>query len=292
MARAAHAGGGSVQARFMRVRAEEVAMRRAFMAVAAMLLVASPSIANAQACISDAGAIVDALYRQILEREPDAASRQFAQELANRRTTVRQIALGLAKSPEHRALLWEPVVEATFRQIRGAAPERQHVQTVARNIADGRQTLDDVAVAFAAEETQAQNPDTAVIAMYRRLLGRDPSEADVTHFRQRFVSEGPAAVAQAIVASPEYRQRTGRNAVPSQGVSPYEGSIRALYRRLLGRDADPEGLAQWTRIAAESGFDAVVDRLVASPEYRQASGDQGVPGGTMRYCAPVGTSGR
>jgi hypothetical protein len=266
-------------------------MWRASLAVGAMLIL--PAVASAQPCTNDAGQIVDSLYRQILERDPDPSSRQYVQQLASRQATVRQLAAAIAKSPEHRARLWEPVVEATFRQIRNAAPERQHVQTVARSIADGRQTLDDVAIAFAAEEAQGQSPDTVVISMYRRLLGRDPSEAEVAHFVERLQREDPQAVARTMVSSPEYRQRFGRNAVPSQGASPYEGSIRALYRRLLGRDADPEGLVQFTAMAAESGFDAVIDRIVGSQEYEAAVGEQGVPGASLRYCgAPVGTTGR
>ena len=215
------------------------------------------------------------------------------QQLASGRATVRQVVADLANSPEHRARLWEPVVESTFRQVRDAAPEREHVLSVARNLADGRQTLDDVAVAFAAEEVQSQTPETAVMAMYRRLLGRDPSEADVAHFTERLQREGPQAVATTLVTSPEYRQRFGRNAVPSQGTSPYEGAVRTLYRHLLGRAADPQGLAQFTLVASESGFDAVIDQMLASREYREKYGEQGVPGGTLRYCgAPVGTTGR
>jgi hypothetical protein len=254
------------------------------------ILAAAPAVA--QTCTNNAGEVVDTLYRQILGRQPDFSSSGHVQQLTSGRLTVRQLAAELARSPEHLAALWEPVVEATFRQIRNAAPQREHVQSVARSIADGRQTLDDVAIAFAAEEAQSQSGDAAIIAMYRRLLGRDPSPQDVAHFRERMQREGPQAVASTIVTSPEYRQKYGPNAVPATGASPYEGSIHVLYRHLLGRDADAQGLAQFTRVAIESGFAAVVDQIVASPEYRQKYGEYGVPGTSTRFCAPVGTSGR
>jgi hypothetical protein len=263
--------------------------RACLIAALAVVMCAAPAAAQ---CTNNAGEIVDALYRQILERQPDFNSSGHVQQLTSGRLTVRQLAAELAKSPEHRARLWEPVVAATFRQVRNGAPDPEHVRTVARNIAEGRQTLDDVAIAFAAEEAQSQSGDAAVIALYRRLLGRDPEPQDVTHFRERMQREGPQAVAQTIVTSPEYRERNGRNAVPAQGASPYEPSINALYRHLLAREADPQGLTQFTRTAAESGFDAVVDQIVASPEYRQRYGEYGVPGTEVRYCAPVGTSGR
>jgi hypothetical protein len=261
--------------------------------VLAIVIVAPAVPAAAQSCTNNAAEIVDGLYRQILEREPDSASSPLVQQITSRRVTVRQAAAGLAKSPEHQARLWEPVVEATFRQIRNAAPEREQVQTIARNLAERRQTLDDVAIAFATEEAQSQNPDTAVIAMYRRLLGRDPTDADVAHFSDRLQREGPQAVATTLVTSAEYRQRFGRNAVPAQGASPYEQSVHTLYRHLLGRDADPQGLAQFTRVVSEAGFDAAVDQVMASPEYREKYGDQGVPATTLRYCGtPVGTTGK
>jgi hypothetical protein len=261
--------------------------------VLALVIVAPAVPAAAQSCTNNAGEIVNGLYRQILEREPDSSGNPLVQQIATRRLTVRQASAGLAKSPEHQARLWEPVVETTFRQIRNAAPEREQVQTLARSLAERRQTLDDVAIAFATEEAQSQNPDTAVIAMYKRLLGRDPTEADVAHFRERMQREGAQAVATTLVTSPEYRQRFGRNAVPAQGTSPYEQSVHTLYRHLLGRDADPQGLAQFTRVVSEAGFDAAVDQVMASPEYREKYGDDGVPGTTLRYCGtPVGTSGR
>ncbi|HEY6362256.1 MAG TPA: phycobilisome rod-core linker polypeptide [Vicinamibacterales bacterium] len=266
-------------------------MWRASVVLATILLV--PAVpARAQSCTSNAGEIVDRVYRQILEREPDRASSEFVQQLASGHATVRQLVAELAASPEHRARLWEPVVESTFRQVRNAAPQREQVQSVARNLAEGRQTLDDAAIAFAAEEVQSQAPETAVVAMYRRLLGRDPSEGDVAHFTQRLQREGPQAVATTIVTSSEYRERFGRT-VPAQGTSPYEAPVRMLYRHLLGRDADPQGLAQFTRVARESGFEAAIDQIMASPEYREKYGEQGVPGGTQRYCGrPLGTTGR
>jgi hypothetical protein len=268
-------------------------MWRAYVVLAAMI-VAPPALpAAAQSCTNNAADIVHGLYRHILERDPDSSSGQLVQQIAGRRLTVRQAATGMAKSPEHEARLWEPVVEATFRQIRNAAPEREQVQVVARSLAERRQTLDDVTVAFAIEEVQSQNADTAVAAMYRRLLGRDPSDADVAHYTERLHREGPEAVARTLVTSPEYRGRFGRNAVPAQGTSPYEQSVHTLYRHLLGRAADPQGVAQFTRVASEAGFEAAVDQIAGSAEYREKYGDDGVPGTALRYCAaPVGTTGR
>ena len=98
----------------------------------ATILVMSAAPATGQPCTNNAGDIVDRLYRQILEREPDASSARHVQQLQSGRLTVRQLAAELAKSTEHRAMLWAPVVEATFRQLRNAAPQREHTRTLSR----------------------------------------------------------------------------------------------------------------------------------------------------------------
>ena len=267
-------------------------MWRAYVAVATILVV--PAVpASAQACIDNAGEIVDGLYRQILEREPDTTSSGICSSWP---AAASRCARPPPSSRSRPSIVPDCGSRSSNRHSARSGTRRPSASTCrpspAASPTDG-QTLDDVAIAFAAEEVQSQNPETAVIAMYRRLLGRDPSDADVAHFRERLQREGPQAVATTLVTSPEYRERFGRNAVPSQGTSPYAQAVRTLYRHLLGRDADPEGLAQFTRLASESGFDRTIDQIMASAEYREKYGEQGVPGSSMRYCgAPVGTTGR
>jgi Ca2+-binding EF-hand superfamily protein len=58
-----------------------------------------------------------------------------------------------------------------------------------------------------------------------------------------------------------------------------------LYRHLLGRQPDSAGARAFAELAATRGVAAVVDEILASPEYQQAFGDNGVPGsGGLRYC--------
>jgi hypothetical protein len=67
----------------------------------------------------------------------------------------------------------------------------------------------------------------------------------------------------------------------------YEESVANMYRHILGRQPDPEGLRDYVRLARQSGPEAVVDRLVASREYSQRFGAWGVPGsGGLRFCPP------
>jgi hypothetical protein len=60
-----------------------------------------------------------------------------------------------------------------------------------------------------------------------------------------------------------------------------------LYRHLLGRGPDELGLETHARRAADEGFEAVVDFIVNSEEYRHRFGEHRVPGrgdGGPEYC--------
>lgn len=62
--------------------------------------------------------------------------------------------------------------------------------------------------------------------------------------------------------------------------------VDEIYRHLLGRQPDPAGARAFAEVAVTRGVDAVIDEILASPEYRDAFGDTGVPGsGGLRYCA-------
>lgn len=176
---------------------------------------------------------------------------------------------------------------AGFLQVRNATPEPDRAVDVARTLARAGRTLDDVTIALAVDETARLTPDTAVIALYRRLLGRDASPEDVERQAQAVTRDGIEALARGIVGSPEFRERFGRNTVPVQGARAYDAPLRSLYRALLNREPDPEGLTQYAQVAAESGFGVVVDRMIGSAEYQRAYGPQGIPGaaaGQTRYC--------
>jgi hypothetical protein len=199
---------------------------------------------------------------------------------------VKEVVSAVAKSQEHLTRLWMPIVEATFRQVRNATPERERVTEVARRLASGTVTLDEVTIVLAVEEAGSLSPDTAVIALYKRLLGRDPSSEDVERHSQGIGAGGVESLARAIVGSAEYRERFGRNGVPAQGPSVYERPVRTLFRELLNRDVDAESMARSIPVAAQSGFgpcrsDPQLDRVSARV---RLTGRSGAPEGSTRYC--------
>jgi hypothetical protein len=69
-----------------------------------------------------------------------------------------------------------------------------------------------------------------------------------------------------------------------------EAAVGALYKHILGRQADPDGVKAHVAGANQHGFAAVIDAMQASDEYRNNAGDHGIPGSSLRYCAGNQTS--
>ena len=137
----------------------------------------------------------------------------------------------------------------------------------------------------------AQQPCTTdaqhvVNELYRHVLERRPDTASAGWVQQ--LESGRMTVRDVVLAvasSPEYTQRF---IYPEPGENmPYERSVARLYRHILGRQPDPQGLRDYALVAQQSGPQAVVDRLVTSREYSRRFGAWGVPGsGGVRYCPP------
>lgn len=142
----------------------------------------------------------------------------------------------------------------------------------------------------------AQQPCTTdarfvVDQVYRTVLERQPQRQAEADYARR-LSNGNMTVKEMVrelATSPEYRQRfaaTG-NAEANQK------TVAALYRHILGRDADSGGLQGYMDVLSKQGPDVVIDALLDSAEYRQNFGDYRVPGAArVEYCGSLGTSGR
>ena len=76
-------------------------MRAAAFVVAGVL--AAPALASAQNCTADARQVVDAIYRQVLERGVSGGeANTWISQLQSGQTTVRELVENIAQSPEHR----------------------------------------------------------------------------------------------------------------------------------------------------------------------------------------------
>ena len=140
--------------------------------VSALTVVPSLAVAQ-QPCTTDAGQVIEQVYRQVLERSADPGASVWVDRLSSR-TTVREIVRGIAKSQEH------------------------------------------------LQRFGSQSRDNMVVDVYRHLLNRGP---------------------------------------------------------------DPEGMKNAGIFVAMRGSASLVDQLVDSPKHRERFGDWTVPGSSLRYCA-------
>src|SRR5688572_8893188 len=77
-----------------------VAMYRAV--ILSLAVISIPALAAAQQpCTTDARRVVNELYRHMLERQPDAGSAEWVQQLQSGSVTVREVVRRIANSPEH-----------------------------------------------------------------------------------------------------------------------------------------------------------------------------------------------
>ena len=248
-----------------------------------VLLISTAPLAAQQPCTTDASQIVSDLYKQLLERSPDAASAGMRERLAARRMTVAGLVRETVKSPEHaQRFLWPPVVAAAYRDVMGRAPTQDELRDDTLALATGRETVPALIAQIATRASS--NEQDAVRILYRRLLGRDPDAKGLQELTQLAERQGIGAVAQQIVNGPEYDQRVGTSGLPGHNLDPYQDAVRVLYRHMLARAPDPIALQAYAEVGAASGFNAVVDQIIASPEYQRSFGDDTVPAARSRFC--------
>jgi hypothetical protein len=108
-------------------------------------------------------------------------------------------------------------------------------------------------------EAHALNPDTIIVAIYRDVLGRDPDENGLGHYRKLW-RDGwtPGRIRDDLGRSGEGRDRAIRLA------------ITRAYRDTLHRDPDAQGFANYERLLRDKNWseEQVRASLRESAEYR------------------------
>lgn len=144
------------------------------------------------------------------------------------------------------------------------------------------------AILLAPSVASAQQPCTTdegqvVNELYRHILERS-ADANASHWENQLRSGSTVKqVVREIVTSPEHDQRFWRTEAGEE--TPYYRAVSTLYRHILARQPDAAGARSWAELGARSGPDAVVERIINSPEYNNRFGDYGVPGsGGLTYC--------
>jgi hypothetical protein len=232
-------------------------------------------------CTSSAPRTVDDVYQHVLQRPADPGSAELSRRLASGALTVRDVVSILAHSSEYAArFFWPPVVSEGYRQILERQPTSDEMRVSATALALGELTPETL-IADLATRAANNEPDSIRI-VYTRLLGREPDADGLRVYRQLAEREGLAGVTRSIVASSEYRARA---AASQRGMGAYVQSVGTLYRHLLDRQPDPDGLRALAELAMVYGPRGPIDRMLNSAEYRDRFGANGIPGRDgMTFC--------
>ena len=87
---------------------------------------AAPAVASAQNCTTDARQVVSAIYRQVLDRNPNGTeANTWVNQLTSGQATVRELVQNIATSTEHRSRFLQGGTEANRRQ--GVATLYKHI---------------------------------------------------------------------------------------------------------------------------------------------------------------------
>src|SRR6188508_2523741 len=128
----------------------------------------------------------------------------------------------------------------------------------------------------------AQQPCTTdarqvIEQVYRQVLERS-ADPGASVWVDRLSSRTTVReIVRGIAKSPEHLERFGSQSRDNMVVD--------VYRHLLNRGPDPEGMKNAGIFVSMRGSASLIDQLVDSPEYRERFGDWTVPGSSVRYCA-------
>lgn len=147
-------------------------------------------------------------------------------------------------------------VAKAYREVLGREPEPLGAANWLIQIKLGRATVDDVQRRFFdSQEFVNRSGGTTegyVAAMYRAILGRDATAAEVQSWVAKYQVKGRGWVVDQIWFSTEAaKNRAG-----------------AYYRVFLQREPDSAGLANWATVLLTQGEGAVRTGIAGSQEYR------------------------
>lgn len=232
-------------------------------------------------------AFVSRCYRLILSRQPDPTGlADWTERLKSKTSAAAQVILGFLNSDEFRARQKSPeeLVEILYRTMLDRASDEGGRLNWIRQISDGMSMsqlvngfsgsaefrnlcalfgIDSGTVAASAnEEPAAFSPKLRefVTRCYNITLDRDPDPAGFIHWltllSTRQISH--ASAVSGFVFSQEMEDKHLSN----------EDFVKTLYRTYLGREAEPQGLSDWTsRLDAGVSRPEVAAGFAASNEF-------------------------
>lgn len=199
----------------------------------------------------DALAVVAAVYRDLLEREPDVVGHYdwATQIVTGTRTSA--VAAAIATSPEY----VRGQVTAAYWSVLGRAPDPDGLEDWTTWISQGRLRTEDLRGTLIASEEYflraGRDPVRFIQDLYRDILGRSPGADEVDHWTTQIEVSGRYAASSGVWISLE------------------SGYLRVdeSYRLLLDRGADPGGATLWAHHWLGHGEASMRAGIIDSEEY-------------------------
>lgn len=196
---------------------------------------------------------VDALYRDLLGRPADPSGLEsWSTAIVQRRMSRYQVATALARTDE-----WVGYVVSDFyRDTLGREPDAGGLAGWLGAIKGGMPVAQVASAFYASEEYYrgigGGTNRSWVADLYRKLLLREPDRAGLDGWVRALDAGMPRAeLAYGFYQSPETVNRR----------------INDLYEHLLGRPAEPAGLASWGPLVRDHGDLVLAAALASSDEY-------------------------
>ena len=166
----------------------------------------------------------------------------------------------------------EAVVRRAYQEVLGRAPDEGAMRTYRPLIVEKGWTEQQVCDALRqSDEYKTVGRQRAAPGMVKRayqdVLGRDPDPAGLKTFTAKIVEQNWSEddVRNELRKSKENTEAAGLTQKDAEAI------VRGAYREVLGRNADPDGLALFTQRILRDHWnkEAVEKELKKSPEYKQ-----------------------
>jgi len=155
----------------------------------------------------------------------------------------------------------DAAIHRAFREVLGRTADPQGLRLYRERIISQGWTEEQVIRQLQrSDEARSIDATAAITKAYREVLGRDPDQQGLNHYRARWRD----GWTQGQIRDDLRRSVEGRS-------THIQNVITRAYREILGREPDPSGYANYERLMREKGYTErdVRSSLMTSEEYRE-----------------------
>jgi len=204
---------------------------------------------------------VEESYRRLLGRSPTRRELQhYTHLLEIERLTPGQMRRELRESEEFRQREADEAIDRAFRELLERKPSREDRDHYRKQMLRRGYTEEDVRRKIKeSTEYRVTLPNEKIVRAFVAVLGREPDLAGCEPFRKLILDRGYSEedLRQHLRRSDEYRERI-------------RSIITQIYREMLEREPDPQGLENYRRAMTDRGWteEQVRDSMRRSDEYK------------------------